>query len=206
MSLDRIEILKSQYTDKFVVVNQSAPELRRFVGLTGTVKTVNMNGRALVQFDGPVDISWYDIDPGYLTVIKEPLPKKAEPTEKKAPSKEAPKAAPTVSKPTPAVAKPAATTAPVSKIDQIRQGTKPADGGGGGESKADLIRKQMAGAKPVAPAKEVEAPPTSEVVTEKPAPVAESKPVDAKSATATADTSGLSKIELIRRQMAEKKS
>lgn len=87
------EQLKKELTDKFVVVSQSVPELRRFVGLTGRVKTVNMNCRALVQFDGPVDISWYDIDPSFLTVVDAPLPKEkkeekeAPKAEKKAPAK-----------------------------------------------------------------------------------------------------------------------
>ena len=75
MSIQRAEQLKKQLTDKFVVVDEKVPELRRFSGLTGTVKTVNMNCRALVQFDGPEDISWYDIEPSYLTVVDKPLPK-----------------------------------------------------------------------------------------------------------------------------------
>ncbi len=66
MTIELAERLKSELTDKYVVVADDVPELRRFSGLTGTVKTVNMNGRALVQFNGPEDISWYDIDPNYL--------------------------------------------------------------------------------------------------------------------------------------------
>ncbi|TWT58642.1 hypothetical protein KOR42_20240 [Thalassoglobus neptunius] len=76
--IDQAEALKRQLTDKYVVVNEGVAELRRFVGLTGRVKTVNMNCRALVQFDGPVDISWYDIDPSFLKVVDAPLPKKKE--------------------------------------------------------------------------------------------------------------------------------
>jgi hypothetical protein len=71
------EKLKDELTDKYVVVMDGVPELRRFVGRTGMVKTVNMSGRALVQFDAPADISWYDIDPSYLTVVDAPLPKRA---------------------------------------------------------------------------------------------------------------------------------
>src|SRR5690606_36171148 len=71
------EKLKDELTDKYVVVMDGVPELKRFVGRTGMVKTVNMSGRALVQFDAPADISWYEIDPSYLTVIDAPLPKKA---------------------------------------------------------------------------------------------------------------------------------
>lgn len=75
MSIAQAEVLKHDLTDKYVVVAEGVPELRRFVGLTGQVKTVNMNGRALVQFDNPVDISWYDIDPSYLKVVDAPQPK-----------------------------------------------------------------------------------------------------------------------------------
>ena len=63
MIFEHIDKLKSQYTDKYVVVDESQPELKRFRGLTGTVKTVNMSGRALVEFDGYANIGWYDIDP-----------------------------------------------------------------------------------------------------------------------------------------------
>ena len=75
MAFEQIEKLKRQYTDKYVVVDESRPELRRFKGLTGTVKTVNMSGRALVQFDGNANIGWYDIDLGSLKIIDAPLPK-----------------------------------------------------------------------------------------------------------------------------------
>src|SRR5437867_3273309 len=97
---EQAEILKKQYTDKFVVVRSGVPELRRFQGLTGTVKTVNMSCRALVQFDGPADIGWYDIDPSFLTVVDAPAPKKIEGHGEKA-AKEAPaaKAAPAAAKP-----------------------------------------------------------------------------------------------------------
>ncbi len=74
MSIERAEQLKKELTDKWVVVNSGVPELRRFEKLTGRVKTVNMNCRALVEFDGSVDISWYDIDPGALTVVDALLP------------------------------------------------------------------------------------------------------------------------------------
>ncbi len=82
MSIALAEQLKNEWTDKYVVVDEGAPELKRFSGLTGTVKTINMNGRALVEFDGAVDIGWYDIDPSFLKVVPEPLKKKA--PEKKA--------------------------------------------------------------------------------------------------------------------------
>src|SRR5277367_5101038 len=77
MSIEIAEKLKAQLTDKYVVVKHGTAELKRFESLTGVVKTVNMAGRALVQFDGPVDISWYDIDPQYLSVVAAPAKKAA---------------------------------------------------------------------------------------------------------------------------------
>ena len=82
MVFEHAEKLKTEYTDKYVIVDQGRPELCRFNGLTGTVRTVNMNGRALVEFDGFENIGWYDIDIDYLKVIDEPLPK----TEEKEPA------------------------------------------------------------------------------------------------------------------------
>ena len=94
MSIERAEQLKREWTDKYVVVRPDVPQLRRFRNLTGTVKTVNMNCRALVQFDGPEDISWYDIDLDHLQVVDAPLPKKkpaeAAPAEEKPAAKKAP--------------------------------------------------------------------------------------------------------------------
>jgi hypothetical protein len=51
MQFERIEKLKEQYTDQYVAVDASRPELARFKGVVGQVKTVNCNGRALVEFD-----------------------------------------------------------------------------------------------------------------------------------------------------------
>jgi hypothetical protein len=94
MSIASAEQLKKEWTDKYVVVDEKTPELKRFSGLTGTVKTINMNGRALVEFDGAVDIGWYDIDPSFLKIVSEPLKKKApEKHEKPASAAAAPKAA-----------------------------------------------------------------------------------------------------------------
>jgi hypothetical protein len=115
MSIEIAEKLKAQLTDKYVVVKHGVAELKRFESLTGVVKTVNMSGRALVQFDGPVDISWYDIDPQYLSVVDAPV-KKAAP-EKHAPKEAAAKAAPAA----PAAAKPvAAKPAGMSAIEMAR--------------------------------------------------------------------------------------
>jgi hypothetical protein len=69
---DQIEKLKLDLTDKFVVVDAQLPELMRFDGHVGQVKTVNMNGRALVQFDAWNNIGWYDIDVECLRVVPKP--------------------------------------------------------------------------------------------------------------------------------------
>ena len=78
MVLEQIERLKQEYTGKCVVIDENRPELRRFAGLTGTVVTVNMSGRALVQFDGYNNPGWYDIDIDFLNIIDQPLPKPEE--------------------------------------------------------------------------------------------------------------------------------
>src|SRR5205809_1765463 len=113
MIFDHIEKLKKQYTDKYVVVDDARPELQRFRGLTGAVKTVNMSGKALVEFDGYNNIGWYDIDPAFLRVVPAPAPKPAESTKDKAaaPKAESPKAPAAGAKPigekkTPAAAAP----------------------------------------------------------------------------------------------------
>jgi hypothetical protein len=117
--IDRAERLKKELTDKWVVVSSTAPELKRFSSLTGKVRTVNMNCRALVEFDNGIDISWYDIDPGFLTVVDGPRPKK---TAAHGEAKTAAKAAPAAN-PTTATA-PAATGSPLDKIRAA--GAKPA--------------------------------------------------------------------------------
>ena len=111
MVFEQIEQLKQQYTDKYVVVDEQRPELRRFRGRTGTVRTVNMSGRALVEFEGDNNIGWYDIDLDFLKVIDAPLPKpeKAKPKQEAKPAPKAEKAG----KPA-APGKPAATGKPAA--------------------------------------------------------------------------------------------
>jgi hypothetical protein len=75
--VDQIDELKRKYTDKYVVVDKERPELARFRDTYGQVKTVNMSGRALVEFaDYHLNIGWYDIDPSFLKLIDQPLPPK----------------------------------------------------------------------------------------------------------------------------------
>lgn len=119
---DVIERLKAEWTDKYVVVASAAPELARFAQATGTVRTVNMNGRCLVEFDQFNNVGWYDIDPSHLKIVTEPLPK----PEKPAPAKKA-------AKPAPAAKKPAAKAA---------AGKRP--------STADILAAARGGAKPAA--------------------------------------------------------
>ena len=84
MVFERIEELKHDYTDKYVVVDETRPELLRFKGAVGQVKTVNMSGRALVEFNTFANIGWYDIDPDFLKVVEAPPPP---PIEEKKPEK-----------------------------------------------------------------------------------------------------------------------
>ena len=205
MSIDRAEQLKEKLTDKYVIVDQSIPELRRFANWTGKVKTVNMSCRALVEFDGPVDIGWYDINPDYLIVVDGPRPKAAPAA--KAPAAKAPAAAAAEAKPAP---KPA--TAGKSPLDAIRaqQAAKAAaapgaPAAGAKPSPLDMIRKQGA-----AKAKTEGAdasPPGAEAVAAAPAPATpEPAPAAPKAPLPTTGPDGkpLSKLDLIRMQGAKK--
>jgi hypothetical protein len=85
MFFEQIEQLKRDYTDKYVVVDATRPELARFGDVVGRVKTVNMSGRALVEFDDyHVNIGWFDIDPEFLKVVDKPPPKAPKTEAKKA--------------------------------------------------------------------------------------------------------------------------
>ena len=84
MVSNHVDKLKLEFFDKYVAVDDARPELRRFKGLVGHVKTVNMSGRALVEFDGPKDLGWHDIEIDYLRVVEKPA---AEPTAKAAAAK-----------------------------------------------------------------------------------------------------------------------
>jgi hypothetical protein len=211
MSIERAEKLKELLTDKFVVVDADVPELRRFENWTGKVRTVNMNCRALVEFDGPVDIGWYDIDPDYLKVVDGPVKKAPAPAAKAAP---APKAAPADAKP---AGKPAA-AAGKSPLDAIRAqqaakaGTAPAvQGGAAKPSPLDMIRKQQAAkAAASAPAETASVAPAvavPEVVTADPVSAVVVPPVEAPKPIPTTGPDGkpLSKLDLIRMQGAAKK-
>ena len=84
MVSEQIEKIKQEYTDKYVVVDANRPELARFRDHVGQVKTVNMSGRALVEFiDYHQNIGWFDIDLDYLKVVDKPAPKEKAPAAKK---------------------------------------------------------------------------------------------------------------------------
>ena len=94
----RPEQLKAYWTGRNVAVREAAGTLARFADKTGTVRTVNMNGRALVEWAGP-DETWYDLDPAALVEV-EPAPDAPPPTrpavgEEPTKTKKEPKAVPT---------------------------------------------------------------------------------------------------------------
>lgn len=81
-----VEQSKTLYTDKYVMLSDPQPRLKRFAGLVGQVKTVNMSGRALVEWlDYHDNIGWYDIEIGQLKVVEKPAEPVAKPTAKAAP-------------------------------------------------------------------------------------------------------------------------
>jgi hypothetical protein len=158
MFAEQIEKMKRQYTDKYVVVDPTRPELARFRDVVGRVKTVNMSGRALVEFDDyHLNIGWYDIDPEFLKVVDKPPPKapKAEAKKPAAKAEVKPAAAKPVAKPAPAAAK------------------------GGKPSVADILAAarggKTGGAAPAAPKAEVTAPAKPQAAAAAPAKVDRSK-------------------------------
>jgi hypothetical protein len=193
---DVIERLKSDWTDKYVVIDSSAPELARFATATGIVKTVNMNGRCLVEFDQYNNIGWYDIDPSCLKIVPKPLPKPAETKEK---AKPAAKAAPAKEAAKPAAAK-KPSTADILAAARAKGGAtaaKPAaeaaPAAGGKLSTAEILaraRGAKAAAAP-APAAEVTAEPAAE---EPPAPAPAAKKPAAKAAAGGQPTTTAEKI------------
>lgn len=142
MFVEQIERMKRQYTDKYVVVDAARPELARFRDVVGRVKTVNMNGQALVEFDDyHLNIGWYDIAPEFLKVVDKPPPKPPKPEAKKPTAKA--EAKPAAAAKTPAAKAPAA--------------AKP-----GKASVADILAAARAGKAPAPVAPKAEAAPAAE--------------------------------------------
>lgn len=169
---EQIEKVKQEYTDKYVKVDANRAELARFKDLVGQVKTVNMSGRALVEFmDYHLNIGWFDIDLDYLKVVDKPEPKPKE-EKKPAAKKAAPKKA----------AAPAAEKklSPLELARQADGGAAKKDGGekkGGAEKKstADVLaalRGEKGGGDAKGAAKPTEA--KAETPAEKPAPAKKS--------------------------------
>jgi hypothetical protein len=138
---DVIERLKADWTDKYVVVNCSAPELARFAQATGQVKTVNMNGRCLVEFDQFNNIGWYDIDPTALKIVPKPEPKPAAEKQEK-PAKNAPAAKAPAAKAPPAAGAKKPSTADILAAARGKGGAAPA------AAKAAPAAAKPAGARP----------------------------------------------------------
>ena len=179
MSLfEEVPGLQREWTDRFVQVDGSIPELKRFTGLTGQVKTVNMSGQALVEFAGSEDIGWYDIHPQFLTVVEVEVPAEsvddteAAGEDAPAPAKET---APPAEEAPPAAEAPPADTSNLSPLELARL----QDTGGAASAPA------------ATPAKET-APPAEEAP-----PVEEAAPAEAAPAV---DTGNLSPLELARLQ------
>lgn len=57
-TFDEVDALRQAWTDRFVRVRPGFPEYARFDGKVGRVVTVNLGGRALVDF---ADGAWYDL-------------------------------------------------------------------------------------------------------------------------------------------------
>ncbi len=73
MSFELNENLKQEWTDQYVEVDATRPELKRFEGKVGRVVTVNWNNRCLVDF---ADGAWYDIAPSFLRKVESDEAKK----------------------------------------------------------------------------------------------------------------------------------
>ena len=162
---DVIERLKSEWTDKYVVIDSPAPELARFAKTTGQVKTVNMNGRCLVEFDQYNNVGWYDIDPSALKVVPKPEPKPPEAKPAKAAAAK------------PAAAKPAGrpSTADILAAARGKAGAAaaPAKPAGGRPSTAEILAAARGKAPPAAKAPAAPAEDDAAPASEDLAPVAE---------------------------------
>jgi hypothetical protein len=160
MVAQSVEQLKREYTDKYVKVDGSRPELARFRDVVGQVKTVNMSGRALVEFmDYHLNIGWFDIDLSFLTVVPKPTEEERA-AAKASKAKPAGKAAPTTGAkqsgdakaPTVAGTKAGGSTAkPATKLSVADMLAAARGGGGAAPAAAPAKEKPAAPAKAAAP-------------------------------------------------------
>lgn len=214
-----IEQLKREFTDKYVKVDANRPELARFRDVVGQVKTVNMSGRALVQFDDyHLNIGWYDIDLSCLTVVEKPS-EEAKAAAKAAREKPEEKAAPA------AAGKPAAGAKPGGAKLSVAEMMAAARKGSGGAAApaapkaakpAAPAAKPAAGANPAAGGKmsvaemlaaaragkggetaSVAAPAAKEAAAEPEAPEAAAPAAAAKKAAGPVDRSSMSVADMI---------
>lgn len=188
---DVIERLKAEWTDKYVAIDSPAPELARFGRATGQVKTVNMNGRCLVEFDQHNNVGWYDIDPSCLKVVPKPVPKPAESKEKTAKPAAKPAAAKAAQ---PAAAKKPSTADILAAARGKASTAKPA--AGGKLSTAEILARARGGqaaAKPTAepPSAEPEAAAEDAAPAE---PIAPAKPAAKPAAAGALPTTTAEKI------------
>ncbi|MBL6712874.1 MAG: hypothetical protein ISQ07_05765 [Pirellulales bacterium] len=179
---DVIEQLKSDWTDKYVVVDAAVPELARFGEATGLVRTVNMNGRCLVEFDQFNNVAWYDIDPSYLKVVPKPQPKPAgeKPAKAAKPAAKKPAAKAAAAKGSKPSTADILAAARGKKAAAAPAAAKPA---GGRPSTADILamarsKKAAAGAEPAA-AEPAAAEPVADEPAAEPEVVAEAPPAAA---------------------------
>ena len=203
MPFEQVEQKKRQYTDKYVVVDASRPELARFRDMVGQVKTVNMSGRALVEFsDYHLNIGWYDIDPDFLKIVDKPAPKVEKPAAKKAkPAAEAEAKPAAAAKPQVAKAPAAGAKAGKPSVAEILAAARAGKAGeaasAAGTSKAEAApAAPKAEAPPPAAKPQAEAPPAEETA-EAEQPVAEATPAPAAKSTQKVDKSKMTVADII---------
>ncbi|HWY86462.1 MAG TPA: hypothetical protein VNX28_07050 [Gemmataceae bacterium] len=63
----RVDQLRTEWIDQYVMIQSARPELQRFHGIVGRVVTVNYNGKALIDFQ---DGGWYDITASTECLVK----------------------------------------------------------------------------------------------------------------------------------------
>ena len=180
MVFEHIENLKRIYTDQLVIVDDNRTELGRFQGMTGTVKTVNMSGRALVEFDGYNNIGWYDIDVDFLKLVDEPV-HETETVSTPVPPTEAA---------TPAAEAPVETT--TSTVETPAEKPAPAKADAGNMSVADMLAAARASAAgeeaPAAEAPATEAPAEEQAAEEPQEAAAEDTPAEEPATAPAGDT------------------
>ena len=116
MQPERVEKLRLEYTDQYVAVEGDLPRLARFKGKVGQVRTINVNGRALVEFDD--DRGRYDLELDYLKVVDKPKPKEP-------PAKAAKTAPPAPTKPEEAKPEPKEKLSELELARQKKDAAKP---------------------------------------------------------------------------------